>query len=70
MGLYKWNKLKHKLKMEKNTAYVLEKVGLEMGGHPSDWYGSLYPIGINRWIKAEVYRNGQWIDYKIFNIKN
>jgi hypothetical protein len=67
IGLYKWGKLIHKIRMEKNIALALEEAGLEMGGQPLDWHGSLYPIGIDRWIKAEIYRNSQWIDYKIFN---
>lgn len=67
VGLYKWGKLIHKIRMAKEIALSLEEVGIEMGASPSDWYGSLYPIDISKWIKAEVYRNGEWIEQKVFN---
>jgi hypothetical protein len=67
IGLYNWGKLIHKIRMAKIIALSLEMAGIKMGAQPSDWYGSLYPIDISKWIKAEVYRDGQWIQHKIFN---
>jgi len=64
--LIPWRKLKHLSKMHPLLANSLEDIGYEKGANPSDWYGSLSPIGINDWIKAEVYKNGEWVEYEVF----
>ncbi|RXR17360.1 hypothetical protein EQG63_11265 [Flavobacterium amnicola] len=66
IGLIPWNKIKHLAKMDLTYAESMVKAGIEMGGKQSEWFGSLYPIGIERWIKAEVYKNGEWIEYDVF----
>jgi hypothetical protein len=66
IGLYTWAKLRHLAKMNTTMADSMESVGLKQDANPSEWYGSLTPIDINRWIKAEVYRNGEWIEYDVF----
>lgn len=70
IGLYKWEILIHKIRMPKLIASILEESGIEIGAHPSEWFGSLNPIDSSRWIKAEVYRNGEWIEYKVFNLND
>ena len=67
IGLFKWSVLIHKIKMTKFIASMLAESGIEMGANPAEWYGSLNPIGTNRWIKAEVYRNGEWIEHTVYN---
>lgn len=66
-GIYTWAKLKHTANMDKNMTYRMEQTGIEQGGRPSDWFGSLYPITINRWIRAETYINGKWVEYAVFD---
>lgn len=65
-GFYTWSKLKHLAKMNLEIAGAMENVGIEAGGNPSEWFGSLTPIDINRWIRAEVYENGEWVEYDVF----
>jgi hypothetical protein len=65
-ALYTWAKLKHLAKMDLKMAEMMEIIGIEKGGKPSEWFGSLTAIGINRWIKAEVYKNGEWVEYDVF----
>lgn len=45
----------------------MEEVGLDKGASPKEWFGSLKPISAEYWIKAEVYKDGEWVQYKIFN---
>lgn len=66
VGLYTWAKLIHIARMNERFAYEMEKVGIEKGGRPRDWYGSLTPISINRWIRAEVLRGDKWEEYEVF----
>jgi hypothetical protein len=65
-GLAKWSKLRHAAKMDSKMANTMENTGIKQGGRPSEWFGSLYPITINRWIRAEVYKDGEWVEYAIF----
>jgi hypothetical protein len=66
IGLMTWAKLKHKASMNLDIALLLEKVGIEKGAQPSEWFGSLFPIKKSHWIKAEVYRDGKWVVYEDF----
>ncbi|CAM4387925.1 hypothetical protein [Flavobacterium terrigena] len=66
IGLYSWNKLVHIAKMNPTFAEQMVRVGVEQGGKPSEWFGSLYPITKDKWIKAEIYKNGEWVEYKVF----
>jgi hypothetical protein len=67
IGLINWGKLKHIAKMNLQYAKVMEEVGVEKGASPKEWFGSLKPITIEYWIKAEIYKDGEWIEYRIFN---
>lgn len=62
-NLYHWPKLKHVIRIDCEKAKLLEDIGIERGANPLEWYGSLYPIGMDQWIKIEVYKNGEWIEY-------
>lgn len=62
-NLYHWPKLKHLIRIESKKAQQLEDIGIERGANPLEWYGSLFPIGIDQWIKIEIYKNGKWIEY-------
>lgn len=66
VGFINWGKLKHVAKMDLEIAKIMEIIGIEQGGDPKEWFGSLKPIGIENWVKAEVYKNDEWIEYKIF----
>jgi len=68
-GLMTWAKLKHKANMDFHMAGLMENAGIRKGGKPSEWFGSLLPIKMNDWIKAELYKNGKWEVYKVFNQK-
>lgn len=65
-GLIPWNKAVHIGKMDVRYAERMVEVGIKQGAKPSEWFGSLYPIPMDRWIKAEVYRNGEWVEYEVF----
>lgn len=67
VGLINWGKLKHIAKMNLQFAKGMEEVGLNKGANPKEWFGSLKPIAIEHWVKAEVYKDGEWVEYKIFN---
>lgn len=60
-GLMTWAKLKHEANMDLTVAKAFEETGLIQGSNPKEWYGSLQPIGINRWIRAEVLKDNKWI---------
>jgi hypothetical protein len=66
-NLIPWTKLKHVAEIDSKLADALEDIGNQKGANPMEWYGSLSPIGINDWIKIEVYKNGSWIE--ILNFK-
>ena len=44
----------------------MESSGIRIGGNPSEWFGSFSPIDINRWIRAEIFRDGKWVEYEVF----
>jgi hypothetical protein len=66
IGLFPWKTVVKLSKMKSKDANNMETSGIEMGGNPSEWFGSFSPIDINRWIRAEVYRDGEWIEYDVF----
>ena len=65
-GLYPWGKLKHVAKIDRQSSLEMEATGISCGARPKEWFGSLYPITNDRWIKAEVFKNGEWTVYKEF----
>lgn len=66
-NLIHWAKLKHVSRINPNNSAFLEKLGKERGANPAQWFGSMYPIGIDQWIKIELYRDEKWIE--IQNLK-
>lgn len=52
--------------MDLEHAKRMEVVGLIRGANPKEWFGSFVPTKRENWIKAEIYRDGKWIDYEIF----
>ena len=67
VGFTTWGKLKYLAKMNLVVAKVMEETGIKRGGNPKEWFGTLQSIKSDKWIKAEVYKNGEWIEYKTFN---
>lgn len=67
-GIMSWTKLIHKAKMNPLIASRMVEKGIEMGGRPSEWHGSLNTIKKKNWIRAEVFRNGKWILIEDFQI--
>lgn len=65
-GLIPWKRIKKIVSMDPNIARRMENIGLELGANQNDWYGSLSPIDINRWIRAEVFKDGKWVEYDVF----
>jgi hypothetical protein len=63
-NLYPWRKLKHLTRINAIEANRLEEAGIAIGANPMEWFGSLYPIGIDQWVKIEVCKNGEWIEYE------
>ena len=45
---------------------MMELVGVESGRNPKEWFGSFEPIKKENWIKAEVYKNGEWVEFESF----
>ena len=52
--------------MDKRVAWAFEETGKMKGAIPTEWFGSLIPIKRERWIKAEIYKNGKWELFKSF----
>ncbi len=69
IGLNTWAKLIHKANMDKRAAKGFEETGKMKGANPNEWYGSLKPIRKEKWIKAEIYKNGKWELYQDFENK-
>ena len=65
VGLYTWAKLRHLARMNPSYADAMESIGIEIGGDPKEWFGSIYPIKKENWLKIEVLRNNEWINYAI-----
>ncbi|PTT22850.1 hypothetical protein DBR28_19420 [Chryseobacterium sp. HMWF028] len=65
-GIMSWAKLIHKAKMNPFIASIMEEKGIQMGGKPSEWYGSLNAIKKKNWSRAEVFRNGEWVLFESF----
>lgn len=65
-GLFPWKTIRKISNMRSRDADRMELQGIQKGGSPSEWFGSFSPIDINRWIRAEVYRNGEWVEYDVF----
>lgn len=65
-GYTHWGKIKHLAKMDLAQAKRMELAGIELGGNPKEWFGSFEPIEKENWIKAEVFKNGVWIEYELF----
>ncbi|AJW63675.1 hypothetical protein VO54_02203 [Elizabethkingia miricola] len=66
IGLMTWAKLKYKAKMDFNIADRMEAVGISKGSRPSEWHGSLTTIKKKNWIRAEVFKDGEWVLYEEF----
>ena len=62
-------KLRHLARMIPEYADAMEKTGIIQGSNPKEWFGSLYPISIEKWMGIEVFRDGKWIVYAIVNHK-
>lgn len=65
-GFLPWKIIRKISNMRSRDADRMELQGIQKGGSPSEWFGSFSPIDINRWIRAEVYRNGEWVEYDVF----
>lgn len=65
-GLFPWKTIRKISNMKPRVADTMEFQGIQKGGSPSEWFGSFSPIDINRWIRAEVYRDGDWVEYDVF----
>ena len=42
----------------------LEEVPLKQGAKPSDWFGSLFPITSDNFIKVEIFNGKNWVLYE------
>ena len=65
-GFLPWKIIRKISNMRSRDADRMEFQGIQKGGSPSEWFGSFSPIDINRWIRAEVYRDGEWVEYDVF----
>jgi hypothetical protein len=65
-NLTPWPKLRHVARITSDNTTFLEKLGKERGANPTEWFGSMYPIGLDQWIKIEIYKNGEWIEIQNF----
>jgi hypothetical protein len=65
-GFYAWKTFRKLAKVDKKIADNMELSGKENGAKISEWFCSFKPIPIDYWIRAEVYKNGQWIEYAVF----
>ena len=65
-GFLPWKIIRKISNMRSRDADRMELQGIQKGGSPSEWFGSFSPIDINRWIRAEVYRDGEWVEYDVF----
>lgn len=65
-GLLPWKTIRKISNMKSKVADRMEVQGIQKGGSPSEWFGSFLPIDINRWIRAEVYKDGEWVEYDVF----
>jgi hypothetical protein len=67
--LFSWSNLKKLAHMDKKMARLMEIKGIQMGGKPSEWFGSLKPISIDYWICAEIFDGEKWVEYDRFIIE-
>ena len=65
-GLLPWKTIRKTAKIKPRMADAMESWGIQIGGSPSEWFGSFSPIDINRWIRAEIFRDGKWVEYEVF----
>lgn len=65
-GLLPWKTIRKIAKIKPKMADAMESSGIRIGGNPSEWFGSFSPIDINRWIRAEIFRDGEWVEYEVF----
>ncbi|SHK54342.1 hypothetical protein [Chryseobacterium polytrichastri] len=70
VGFEGWRKLKHTAKMNMDIASRMELVGAKCGASSGEWFGLLFPIKKQYWIKAEVFRNDEWVLYENFEKMN
>ena len=65
-SLLPWKTIRKIAKIKPKMADAMESWGIQIGGSPSEWFGSFSPIDINRWIRAEIFRDGKWVEYEVF----
>ena len=65
-GLLPWKTIRKIAKIKPMMADAMESSGIRIGGNPSEWFESFSPIDINRWIRAEIFRDGKWVEYEVF----
>ncbi len=65
-GFYSWKTFKKIGNVDKKIIQSMEEHGIRLGASPHQWFCSFKPIPIDYWIRAEVFKNGKWIEYDVF----
>lgn len=60
--LYQWKELKKLARMPSGMAAGLYESAREQGANPNEWYGSLEPVPMSKWVAVQRFDGGQWID--------
>tara|TARA_B110000091_G_C13720582_1_gene434582 strand:+ start:713 stop:1171 length:459 start_codon:yes stop_codon:yes gene_type:complete len=67
-GIINWKHFKRVSGIKNSSALALESSGLNQNANPKEWFTSFKPISIDYWIKAEIWVEGKWVDYEVFEV--
>lgn len=67
-GFYPWKTYRKLAKVEKKLADGMELSGIQNGAKIREWFCSFKPIPIDYWIRAEIFKDGEWVEYDVFEI--
>lgn len=75
MQLICWNQYKAVMQNDSHGILeAMEKVGLQCGANPSDWYASLEDISLEKVIACQIWTGLEWMDIDLYeetiNYKN
>jgi hypothetical protein len=58
-----WAKYRHVSKEPTQICDSLERIGIQQGSKPSDWYASFSNIPISKIESIEIWDGNEWVDY-------
>ncbi len=61
-GYITWAKYRHESGLNHSTLDSMEKVGIEKGGNPADWFATFKNVPEEKWVSVQVWNGTDWAE--------